>query len=94
MASAKLGTVTSSVKGFHVYRRSRNIGEKLKCVLEGTNRHSNTAIKVAGYVNEKIGHIPNGLSKVVASALKKEIMLSAEAEVTGHPYDVAEKNGR
>ena len=37
----KLATVTSSIKGFHVYRRSPDIGEKLKCVLEETNRHSN-----------------------------------------------------
>ena len=34
MASVKLATVTSSIKGFHVYRRSPDIGEKLKCVLE------------------------------------------------------------
>ena len=56
MASVKLVTVTSTIKGFHVYRRSPNIGEKLKCVLEDTNRHSNTAIKVVGDANEKIGH--------------------------------------
>ena len=90
MASVKLGTVTSSIKGFHFYRRSPDIGEKLKCVLEETNRHSNTAIKVAGDANETIGHIPDGLSKVVAPALKKEIVLSVEAEVTGHPRDAAE----
>ena len=48
MASVKLATVTSSIKGFHVYRRSPDIGEKLKCVMEETNRHSNTAIKVVG----------------------------------------------
>ena len=40
-----------------------NIGEKLKCVLEQTNRHSNTAIKVVRNANEKIGHILDGLSK-------------------------------
>lgn len=31
-----------------------------------------------------LGHIPDGLSKVVAPALKKEIVLSVKAEVTGH----------
>ena len=62
MASVKLTTVTSSLKGFHVYRRSPDIGEKLKCVLEETNKHSNTAIKV--FEDAK-------LSKVVAPALKK-----------------------
>ena len=62
MASVKLMTVTSSIKDFHVYQRSPDISEKLKCVLEETNRHSNTAIKVAGDTNEAIGHIP-GLSK-------------------------------
>ena len=82
MASVKLATVTSSIKGFHVYRRSRDIGEKLKCVLEETNRHNNTAIKVVGDANEAIGHIPDGFYKVVAPALKKEIVLSVEAEVT------------
>ena len=39
---------------------------KLKCVLEETSRHSNTAIKVVGEANETIGHIPEWLSKVVA----------------------------
>ena len=51
MASAKLATVNSSIEGFHVYRRSLDIGEKLKGVLEETNRHSNTAIKVVGDAN-------------------------------------------
>ena len=91
MASVKLGTVTSSIKGFYVYRRSPDIDEKLKCVLEETNRHSNTEIQVLGDANETIGHILDGLSKVVAPALKKEIVLSVEAEVTGHPRDAAER---
>ena len=60
------------------------------CVLEETNKRSNIAIKVVGDTNEAIGHILDGLSKVVAPALKKEIMLSVEAEVTGHPRDAAE----
>ena len=64
MASVKLATVTLS--------RSPNIREKLNCVLEETNRHSNTAIKIVGDVNETIGHTPDGLSKVVAPALKKK----------------------
>ena len=76
-----------SIKGFHVYRTSPDIGKKLKFVLEETNRHTNTAIKDA---NETMGHIPDGLSKVVAPALKKEIVLSVDAEVTGHPRDAAE----
>ena len=71
MASVKVVTVTSSIKDFHVYRRSPGIGEKLKCVLEAINRYSNTAIKVVGEANEIIGYIPDGLSKVVAPALKK-----------------------
>ena len=86
----KLATVTSSIKGFHVYRRSPDIGEKLKCVLEETNRHSNAAIMVVGDANETIGHIPDGLSKVFAPALKKEIVLSVRAEVTGHLRDAGE----
>ena len=56
MASVKLATVTSSIKGFHVYRRSQDIGEK----LEETNRHSSTAIKIVGDANETIGYIPDG----------------------------------
>ena len=90
MASVKLATVTSSIKGFHVYRRSPDIGDKVKCVLEETNRHSNTAIKVVGDANETMGLVPDGLSKLVAPVLKKEIVLSVEAEVTGYPRDAAE----
>ena len=90
----KLVRVTSWNKDFHVYRRGPDICEKLKCVLEETHRHSNTAIKVVGDTNATIGHIPDGLSKVVAPALKNEIVLSVEAEVTGHPHDEAEGKWR
>ena len=55
-----------------------------------TNWQSNTAIKVVGDANETTGHIPDGIPKVVAPALKKEIVLSDEAEVTGYPRDAAE----
>ena len=37
-----------------------------------------------------IGHIPDTLSKVVAPALKKEIVLSVENESTGHSRDAFE----
>ena len=89
MVSVKLAMVTSWIKSFHVHRRSPDIGEKLKCVLEETNRHSNTAIKFAADANETTGHIPDGLSKVIAPALKKEMVLWVEAEVTVHPRDAA-----
>ena len=90
MASVKPATVTSSIKGFHAYHRSPNISQKLKHVLEEIKRHSNTAIKVVGDANETIGYIPDALSKLVAPALEKEIMLSVEAEVTGHSPLAAE----
>ena len=90
----KLTTVTSSIKGFHVYRKSPDVGEKLKYVLEERNQHSNTAIKVAVDANEKIGPIPDGLSKVVVPAPKKEIVLSVEAKGTGHPIMQLKENGR
>ena len=66
---------------------------RLTCVLEERNRNRNTAIKVVREANSTIGHISDELSKVVAPALKREIVLSVEAEVTGHPRDAAEKNG-
>ena len=37
MASVKLATVASSIKGFHVYQRGPDIGEKLNCILEETD---------------------------------------------------------
>ena len=86
----KLPTVTSSIKCFYVYRRSADISEKLKCVLEETNRHSNTAIEIVGDANETAEHIPDGLSKVIAPAAEKEIVLSVKFEVASHPHDTAE----
>ena len=68
-----------------------SISVKMKCALLETNRHSNTAIEVVRDANETIGQIPDGLSKVVAPTLKKEIVLSVEAEVTGHLRDAAEE---
>ena len=38
MVFVKLAIVTSSIMGFHVYRRSPSIGERLKCVPEETSR--------------------------------------------------------
>ena len=73
MASVKLATVTSSIECLYIYRRGPNIGEKLKRVLWETNRHSNTAIKVAGDANETIEDIPDGLSKVIAPELKLHV---------------------
>ena len=63
----------------------------MKCALLETNRHSNTRIEVVRDANETTGQIPDGLSKVVAPTLKKEIVLSVEAEVTGHLRDAAEE---
>ena len=54
------------------------------------NRHSDTAIKVVGDANETIGHITDGLSEVVAPALKK-VMRSVEAEVIGNSRDAAKE---
>ena len=67
-ASVKLSMVTSSIKGFHVYWRSSDIGEWLKCLMEETNRHNSTAIKVAGDANETIGHIPRSGSRTAATS--------------------------
>ena len=43
MATVKLTMVTSLVKGFHVYRGSPDIGEKVKCTGRNkqTQQHSN-----------------------------------------------------
>ena len=56
-----LHAMTSTTKN-----RTLTIFDFLKCVLQERNRHSNAAIKVVGDANETIGHIPDGLSKVVA----------------------------
>ena len=69
MASVKLAMITSSVEGFHVYRGSPDIGEKVTCT--GRNKqiqqHSNQSCWDA---NETIGHVPNGLWKVVTPSLQ------------------------
>ena len=75
MASVKLSMVTSSIKGFHVYWRSPDIGEWLKCVLEETNRHNNTAIKVAGDTNETIGHILRSGSRTAATSKMEHFVI-------------------
>ena len=53
--------------------------------------HPHRRPAIFGDANETIGHTPEGLSKVVTRALKKEIELSVEAEVTGHRRDAAER---
>ena len=52
--------------------------------MEETNRHSNTAIKVVGTPMKQLD-----IYLMDFPALNKEIMLSVEAEVGGHPHDAA-----
>ena len=50
--------------------------------------------KAVGDTNETIGHIPDGLSRMVAPALKKEIVLQLRLKRLDIPVMRLKENGR
>ena len=82
-----LATITSVVKGDHVYRSGVEIGEKLTCELEPENvmNHRGNAVKVVKMNNDQetiIGHLPDSLAEKVAPMVRRNVIELIEVEIT------------
>ena len=75
--------LTSSIKGFHFYQRTPDVSKTLKSVLEETNRHSNTALKVVGTPIKQ-------LDVYLMDYLRPLHQQNKLPEVTGHFRDATE----
>ena len=79
-----LATLTSVVKGDHVYRSGVRIGEKLSCELEPGNsfnvRGNAVQILREGTI---IGHLPDSLAEKVARMISNNLIELIECEITG-----------
>ena len=77
--------VNSTVKGHHVYKRKHSVGDKLQCILEPENRHSDTAIVVKTKLLQTVGHVPEGLCQPLFELWHAEKITEVECIVTGPP---------
>ena len=83
-------TLTSRVKGFHVYKKQVDIGTKLHCELEPENSLCKKAIIVKTKEGDTVGHVPDLLAHALAPEISGGNIVSIEAIVTGEPRSAPE----
>ena len=88
MATNKLASVKSVIKGHHVYRVSYCVGTKLECFLEPENEHSDSAI-IVKKCDTTVGHIPEGLCQPLTQLFKDGCVVEITSEITGAPRSAA-----
>lgn len=95
MASVRIASITSRIKGHHVFKHKYKVGEEFSCFLEPGNPHSpsDNAIMVKTRVEGTdkkeavVGHILEPLAQILGPMLKDETVHSIVAKIT------AEKRG-
>ena len=78
-------TLTSRVKGYHVYKKQVDIGTKLYCELEPENSLCKKAIIATTEEGDIVGHVPDLLAHALAAEISSGNIISIEAIVTGEP---------
>ena len=80
-----LASLTSSIKGDHVYSSGASIGDKFDCLLEPENVHSasRNAIKIVRTDGIIIGHVPEPVAQRLAPLIRSGVVSHVTAEVTG-----------
>ena len=63
--SVLLGSLTSRIKGDHAYRSGVNVGDRLFCMIEPDNKHSDNAVVVKSGNDDIVGHVPETLAKII-----------------------------
>ena len=98
MASVRIASITSRIKGHHVYEDKYKVGEEFSCFLEPGNPHSpsDNAIAVKTRVEDTdkketvVGHIPEPLAQISCPMLKDGIVHSIVAKITGEKQGAPE----
>ena len=91
MASVRIASITSRIKGHHVYEHKYIVGEEFSCFLEPGNPHSprDNAFVVKKRVEDTdkketvVGHIPKPLAQILGPMLKDRTVHSIVAKITG-----------
>ena len=88
--SVLLGSLTSRIKGDHVYRSGVKVGDHLFCTIEPDNKQSDNAIVVKSGNDDIAGHVPETLAKKLFNFMKSQQIEIMDSEVTGHPRPAPE----
>lgn len=79
-----VSSLTSVIKGDHIYRSGVTVDVELECQLEPENIHSigRNAIKVMRGSNV-IGHVPESLAQKLAPLMRDGTIVRVVAKITG-----------
>ena len=80
---SNLATLTSSIKGDHVYLSGARVGDTFECQLEPENTQSTNAIKVVQRDGSIIGHVPEPVARRLAALIRGGEVSQVSAEVIG-----------
>ena len=91
MASVRIASTTSTIKGHHVYEHKYTVVEEFSCFLEPGNPHSpsDNALVVKTRVEDTdkketvVGHIPKPLAQILGPMLKDGTVHSIVTKITG-----------
>ena len=89
-STVRIATITSRIKGHHVFRHNYEAGEEFSCHLEPNNPHSPggnaiavKALQGVGNAEVVVGHVPEPLAQILGPFLKEGIIHSIKAKITG-----------
>ena len=71
------------VKGHHAYLHQYHIGQRVTCRIEANNAHSTNAIVVESMNGETVGHIPDGLARIIKPLIRNGLIERVEGKITG-----------
>ena len=91
MASFRIASITSRIKGHHVYEHKYKVGEEFSCFLEPGNPHSpsdnafvvKTRVEDTDKKETVVGHILKPLAQILGPMLKDGTVHSIVAKITG-----------
>ena len=91
MASVRIASITSRIKGHHVYEHKYKVGVKFSCFLDPGNPHSPSEIAIVVKTRVKdtdkketvVSHIPEPLAQILGPMLKDGTVHSIVAKITG-----------
>ena len=83
--SVLLGSLTSRIKGDHVYRSGVKVDDHLFCTIEPDNKQSDNEIVIKSGNDDIVGHVPETLAKKLFNFMKSQLIEIMDSEVTGDP---------
>ena len=88
--TVQLAKIKSRAKGHHEYQYCYQVGEKFRCYRQPGNFYSWHAIIVKSRNNKTIGHIPDGLAKVIHGLMVEGKINRIDGKITGEARSAPE----